>query len=1199
VAADAPRAPQGGFAPPQANSFAALGADAPTRIARPVGAQQVSKRKTIERGVGGLFMGEASPVESSLRPVFGAQADDAQAGGELRRRRAGRMARYEGMTPEPAPAMDMPPSQRAVMARPAMPPEGRERPAPTFDPFEAGDSETIPPELPAREPEPDADRLPRRPAVPGERYTGARTALPQRGEPSRQRPPTDSGLAPESAPPAPQGQRPARADEEGRPMPQRPVRYDEQGRPMPPQARPQGALGQPPQGQRPVRYDEQGRPMPPQARPQGAPGQPPQGQRPVRYDEQGRPMPMQQRPQPRPPQDDAARGPHTDPRRRMRMEEEPEEAGRFDPRRGFPTAPPRASVERPAYAFEDEPEEERPRRGGALIPLLVVLLLLGGILAGIVLPDWDGMGGGLGTAMGKIKGAVVGVMDSLKGLIMPDAAGVKSLSVNPTAATAPVELVFNVQASTSVSDIRILDQNGDELLRKTLTDSDMLGGAVTKNKNGNIWTLRYAVDSLYTGVFTAQALKPDGTWEEGVTLGEPVNISPPVMVEPPVQGFEIDIQTGETPVTVSFAVITSTDVNAVQIVDDYGTVVAEALLSDIGDQVVEDGTTRTWTLRATVSDPYTGGYYAGYESGSDQTFTQSDYSLDVALSAAGEAVPTDAVAEETPASDYTLPAIETPTQSVEPAQTPTPVVTATPAPKAEATAEPTPLPLLNAAADEAASPAALKLDTKAYEELKLKETYERKEKIVVTEPHQYAVWDQSGILTFRGDSFRQNAAYGTVAITRKALTELWRVPMEGSIKAKSATLTGVGWPGQPLIVKWPTQLRAIMGLTDEAKNKQALKEVMVGGQNGKLYFLDLVTGQATREAISVDWPLNGALSLQTNASPMLAVGQHIGVLAKKTVDNGLHLYNLINNKELTLLKGKEKLMRSNYSGVSGAPVFDKNTGALVFGGENGILYTMEPNDDFDHVLATLKLAPAVQRYTWLAGKQKTKSTNIDGAVAMYGGYAYFGDQTGIVQCVDVNTLTPVWAVNTGDNVDATIALDMENATTVALYTANTILGQGRSGVCTIRRLDALTGRQAWAYTVPGLTYTTEAEVGVYASPVVGAGRASGLVFFTATNGLKNGTLYALGKADGQLKWSLPLTSPTLSSPVAVYGDAGDAWLVQAAGDGTLSLIDALTGQVATTLKLEGGVECSPAVYRDVLVIATTGQNASIYGIKLE
>jgi hypothetical protein len=216
------------------------------------------------------------------------------------------------------------------------------------------------------------------------------------------------------------------------------------------------------------------------------------------------------------------------------------------------------------------------------------------------------------------------------------------------------------------------------------------------------------------------------------------------------------------------------------------------------------------------------------------------------------------------------------------------------------TPEPTTVPILSGAADDTALPSAIKLTAKAYEGTKKKDIYTRDDKIVVNDPFQYAVWDQSGVLTFRGGPFRQNAAFGTVEIENETLTEMWKVAMEGSTSTKSGALTGVCWPGQPLIVKWPTQLRAILGINDDYKEKVALKEVLVAGQNGYLYFMDLVTGDATRDPVELGYPANGVLALQTNASPMLAIGQHVSVLSKKTIDNGLHLFNLLNNKELTL-----------------------------------------------------------------------------------------------------------------------------------------------------------------------------------------------------------------------------------------------------------------------------------------------------------
>lgn len=120
-------------------------------------------------------------------------------------------------------------------------------------------------------------------------------------------------------------------------------------------------------------------------------------------------------------------------------------------------------------------------------------------------------------------------------------------------------------------------------------------------------------------------------------------------------------------------------------------------------------------------------------------------------------------------------------------------------------------------------------------------------------------------------------------------------------------------------------------------------------------------------------------------------------------------------------------------------------------------------------------------------------------MAVYNNYVYYGDIGGILQCVDLNTLTPVWAVDTGDSIESTPALDVEDGSVVALYTANAIVNGGKNGVCTIRRINALTGAEEWSYEVPDLVYASKRDIGVYASPVVGQGAIRDLVIFTATN----------------------------------------------------------------------------------------------------
>ena len=96
-----------------------------------------------------------------------------------------------------------------------------------------------------------------------------------------------------------------------------------------------------------------------------------------------------------------------------------------------------------------------------------------------------------------------------------------------------------------------------------------------------------------------------------------------------------------------------------------------------------------------------------------------------------------------------------------------------------------------------------------------------------------------------------------------------------------------------------------------------------------------------------------------------------------------------------------------------------------------------------------------------------------------------------------------------------------------------------------------------------------------------------------------GAVVALRKSDGSVAWSRQLDSYTHSSPVAVYSEDGRCWILQASYNGTLYCLDGATGQIVTTMTLEGKIEGSPAVYNNTLVIGTTGKGTCyIYGISL-
>lgn len=47
---------------------------------------------------------------------------------------------------------------------------------------------------------------------------------------------------------------------------------------------------------------------------------------------------------------------------------------------------------------------------------------------------------------------------------------------------------------------------------------------------------------------------------------------------------------------------------------------------------------------------------------------------------------------------------------------------------------------------------------------------------------------------------------------------------------------------------------------------------------------------------------------------------------------------------------------------------------------------------------------------------RNASQGITGSVAAYGDYVYYGDDSGVLQCVDLNTMQPVWAISLGDSI---------------------------------------------------------------------------------------------------------------------------------------------------------------------------------------
>ncbi len=470
-----------------------------------------------------------------------------------------------------------------------------------------------------------------------------------------------------------------------------------------------------------------------------------------------------------------------------------------------------------------------------------------------------------------------------------------------------------------------------------------------------------------------------------------------------------------------------------------------------------------------------------------------------------------------------------------------------------------------------------------------------------------------GILTFRTDAFRQNASIGTVK-GMNSLDIAWTAEA-GSIRGAGQTYYGIGWVGQPAIVKWSKEVREQSEMYDAKKEKSGLKEVIAAGQDGRIYFLDLSDGTPTRNSIKVGYPLRAAPSVHPGGAPYLTVGQFARKMASGQGRIGLRQYNLYMLKELSLIDGLDEKKNRPYNKVGSfetSALIDRTVKSpvMITAGTNGMLYLVNLNGEFDFNAGTYNQSPTMVVMKSKAKGEKDAATAVEASIAMYDRYVYYADMGGFLRCVDTNTLTTAWAVSLGDSVESTPALDWHGENGLDLYTA-TLLSLRKKGNAEVRCFDALSGEERWSAAFGVRKDTKNRTVsGFRASPVIGQNGLSDWIYYTVNNlsqegreqlglGSETAALVALNKEDGSVAWAAGLSGNGYSSPVAVYDADGNGAVIQCAGDGSILMLDGETGEELASLKIDGAIEASPAVYDGMMVIGTTEKNKNnIYGIQI-
>ena len=501
-------------------------------------------------------------------------------------------------------------------------------------------------------------------------------------------------------------------------------------------------------------------------------------------------------------------------------------------------------------------------------------------------------------------------------------------------------------------------------------------------------------------------------------------------------------------------------------------------------------------------------------------------------------------------------------------------------------------------------------------------SYTRPEAIAFGAGDEYTALE--GITTFRGNNYRDMSSWGTATITNETLS-LMRTKDTDYI----GNWGGSGWTGQPLIVTWPAELREKMtSLYDEFRTKDSFTEVILCSLDGRIYFMDLVTGDKTRDYIEIGAPTKGTASLDPRGYPIIYVGQGL------RADGDANYYDNMYMRAFSLIDGR-KLMETGYATIDpfayrewqaydSSPLLDAETDTLIWPGESGVLYTFKLNSSYDPTTGnvTMDYTPATVKYRYTTPASQSRDTEhngrwgIEDSAVAWRNYLMFTDNAGLLQCVNLNTMELVYANDLGNDSDVTMVLEeIPTEQKVYLYTgceydddvANVEPG---SGPCYAYKIDGMTGKVLWK--VPFMADSSDKNVdgGILSAPILGREGTTleGLVIYTVTKLVEDDTvkslIIALDKETGTLVWEYDMDTVNWSpsSPIAVYSDKTDesgrtiGYIVQCDYTSDIALlrvdgstcteVNVLNINEATETESGNNFEATPAIFGNTIVIAS-------------
>jgi outer membrane protein assembly factor BamB len=465
------------------------------------------------------------------------------------------------------------------------------------------------------------------------------------------------------------------------------------------------------------------------------------------------------------------------------------------------------------------------------------------------------------------------------------------------------------------------------------------------------------------------------------------------------------------------------------------------------------------------------------------------------------------------------------------------------------------------------------------------DTINNNEKVIFTD--DYA--SKYGVFCFRGNPQRNSPTRGLLTNRPKGIKVLWEFETELDNRKTNfgSWGGGTGWTGQPLLVKWPQKTKEkLAGITTNFRNDKAAIEVVVGSLCGKIYFLDFLTGKITRPALSINNPIKGTVSVDPRMNGLLYVGQGIPNGGRF----GSFIFDMFSGKEIFYRSGLDKSAHRKWGAFDSNPLIDPKTGYWFQPAENGQIYKTKVTDQFQ-IGKTLKFNYSIGDNTKLG---------IESSFAAWNNLGFFGDNSGNVFCVDLMTLKPIWHINNYDDTDASMVIDMEDKQPF-LYIANEVDQQGDVGTAYIRKINALTGKEIWAYSKTCFASKLGGKTnsgGVLATLLIGKQQASKLVYgiYSRTDKMNHGEFVAINKKTGKVVYTIPMDNYSWASPIDLYDKEGNCYVFFTDVYGTIYLIDGLTGKIIIKEKMDAIWESSPVAWGNKIILGSRGNK--IFGFQL-